>query len=347
MASSSTTVEQGEFPIVCETCLGPNPYIRMLEDRKGRQCKVCDRPFRAHTWRPGGAGTRTKKTEICQTCARVKNVCQTCILDLRYGVPVAVRDLALPEGDRFATVRPQSEATREYAAAAHDRLLETGALDAVYAKEADPNSVAAKAATKAKQSEPKYERNLARVCTFYLKGKCTRGVYCPYRHVDTPPPGDDGENTARDRYYGTDDPAAERLIQRVCGVNAGQDALAVTGNAAPANKAIRTLFVGGVIPQLTERALRAYLNMPDAIQHINLIPARGIGFVDFVTRSDAEKAMAMCYGARTVANIPVNFKWGRTTLDRGRSSTRSPPSNPNPDEQPPTKRAKAASASTT
>lgn len=28
---------------------------------------------------------RFKKTEVCQTCAKVKNVCQTCLLDLVYG----------------------------------------------------------------------------------------------------------------------------------------------------------------------------------------------------------------------------------------------------------------------
>jgi len=28
---------------------------------------------------------RFKKTEICQTCAKLKNVCQTCIFDLQYG----------------------------------------------------------------------------------------------------------------------------------------------------------------------------------------------------------------------------------------------------------------------
>jgi hypothetical protein len=28
---------------------------------------------------------RFKKTEVCQTCAKLKNVCQTCLLDLEYG----------------------------------------------------------------------------------------------------------------------------------------------------------------------------------------------------------------------------------------------------------------------
>ena len=41
-------------------------------------------------WNPG-AKARFKKTEVCQTCAKVKNVCQTCLLDLTYGLPVQVR----------------------------------------------------------------------------------------------------------------------------------------------------------------------------------------------------------------------------------------------------------------
>lgn len=32
--------EESEFPIVCETCLGDNPYVRMLKHPFGNQCKV-------------------------------------------------------------------------------------------------------------------------------------------------------------------------------------------------------------------------------------------------------------------------------------------------------------------
>jgi pre-mRNA-splicing factor RBM22/SLT11 len=48
------------------------------------------RPFTVFRWNPG-AKMRFKKTEVCQTCAKVKNACQTCILDLEYGLPIQVR----------------------------------------------------------------------------------------------------------------------------------------------------------------------------------------------------------------------------------------------------------------
>lgn len=53
---------------------------------------------------------RFKKTEVCQTCSRLKNVCQTCLLDLEYGLPIQVRDAAL----RIKDDLPRSEVNKEY-----------------------------------------------------------------------------------------------------------------------------------------------------------------------------------------------------------------------------------------
>lgn len=53
---------------------------------------------------------RFKKTEVCQTCSRMKNVCQTCLLDLEYGLPIQVRDAALKVQDDL----PRSDVNKEY-----------------------------------------------------------------------------------------------------------------------------------------------------------------------------------------------------------------------------------------
>ena len=75
----------------------------------GRACGTCARPFTVFRWNPG-SGMRYKTTVICQTCAKIKNVCQTCLLDLEYGLPTQVRDTALAVQNEA----PTSEINREY-----------------------------------------------------------------------------------------------------------------------------------------------------------------------------------------------------------------------------------------
>ena len=53
---------------------------------------------------------RYKTTVIRQTCAKVKNVCQTCLLDLEFGLPTQIRDTALA----IRTQAPTSDINREY-----------------------------------------------------------------------------------------------------------------------------------------------------------------------------------------------------------------------------------------
>jgi len=68
----------------------------MTKEQYGRECKICTRPFTIFRWRPGN-DARFKKTEVCQTCSKAKNVCQVCLFDLEYGLPVQVHPApALP-----------------------------------------------------------------------------------------------------------------------------------------------------------------------------------------------------------------------------------------------------------
>lgn len=85
-----------------------------------KECKICTRPFTVFRWRPG-RDARYKKSEICQTCSKLKNVCQVCLLDLEYGLPVQVRDTALSISSNDAI--PKSDVNREYFAEEHDRKV--------------------------------------------------------------------------------------------------------------------------------------------------------------------------------------------------------------------------------
>ena len=54
---------------------------------------------------------RYKKTIICQEVAKAKNVCQVCLLDLDYNIPVQARDTALGVEDE---VLPDSDVGKEF-----------------------------------------------------------------------------------------------------------------------------------------------------------------------------------------------------------------------------------------
>jgi len=53
----------------------------MMVDKYGAEWQDLLATIYHYRWCPG-AKMRYKKTEVCQTCARAKNVCQTCLLDL-------------------------------------------------------------------------------------------------------------------------------------------------------------------------------------------------------------------------------------------------------------------------
>lgn len=50
-----------------------------------KECKICQRPFTVFRWRNGNF-SGYKQSQVCQTCAKLKNCCQSCILDLEFGM---------------------------------------------------------------------------------------------------------------------------------------------------------------------------------------------------------------------------------------------------------------------
>merc|ERR1711991_1048939 len=114
--------EEASFPILCEDCLGEDEFLRMMKSPFDNACKLCSRPFTTFRWRPGGKG-KFFTTEICQTCAKLRNACQCCVLDLVYKLPVQIRDQI--QSSATAPVM-MNEVHREYFADQAERKLAAG-----------------------------------------------------------------------------------------------------------------------------------------------------------------------------------------------------------------------------
>uniref|UniRef100_A0A1D1YBL1 Zinc finger CCCH domain-containing protein 49 n=1 Tax=Anthurium amnicola TaxID=1678845 RepID=A0A1D1YBL1_9ARAE len=286
--------ERSDFPIVCESCLGDNPYVRMTRADYDKECKICARPFTVFRWRPG-RDARYKKSEICQTCSKLKNVCQVCLLDLEYGLPVQVRDTALSISSH--EVIPKSDVNREYFAEEHDRRARAGIdYESSFGK-ARPNDTI----LKLQRTTPYYKRNRAHVCSFYVRGECTRGAECPYRH-EMPVTGELSHQNIKDRYYGVNDPVALKLL------NMAGD---MPSLVPPDDESIKTLYVGGLDARVTEQDLKDNFYAHGEIESIRLVPQRACAFVTYTTREGAEKAAEELSNKLIVKGLRLKLMWGK------------------------------------
>ncbi|KAL8130299.1 hypothetical protein V2J09_019454 [Rumex salicifolius] len=286
--------ERSDFPIICESCLGDNPYVRMTKAEYDKECKICTRPFTVFRWRPG-RDARYKKTEICQTCSKLKNVCQVCLLDLEYGLPVQVRDTALSINSNDSI--PKSDVNREYFAEEHDRKAKAGLdYESSYGK-VRPNDTI----MKLQRTTPYYKRNRAHVCSFYIRGECTRGAECPYRH-EMPVEGELSQQNIKDRYYGVNDPVALKLLNK-----AGE----MSSLQPPDDESIKTLYVGGLDARVNEQDLRDHFYAHGEIESIRMVLQRACAFVTYTTRDAAEKAADELSNKLVIKGLRLKLMWGR------------------------------------
>mmetsp|Transcript_26131 Transcript_26131/g.73170 ORF Transcript_26131/g.73170 Transcript_26131/m.73170 type:complete len:459 (+) Transcript_26131:313-1689(+) len=285
--------ERADFPIVCETCLGPNPYVRMQRIEFGGECHISGRPYTVFRWRPG-ADARYKKTIICQEVAKQKNVCQVCLLDLEYNLPTQVRDYALGIEDEADQV---SEVNKEYAL---KQAEITGERPDYTANK--PNDLL----LKLQRTTPYYKRNKAQICSFFVRGECKRGAECPYRH-EMPEGGELSEQNIKDRYYGVNDPVANKMLRR-----AGD----MPSLSPPDDPSIMTLYVGGLTSEISVKDLEDIFYAHGEIKSIKKIDSRNCAFVTYASRSSAEAAASALSNRLIVKGTRLKLMWGKPQQPR-------------------------------
>ncbi|KAJ5151687.1 hypothetical protein N7492_009982 [Penicillium capsulatum] len=299
--------ESTDFPSVCETCLPENPYVQMLKEDHGAECKICTRPFTIFRWKADRT-SRQKRTIICLTCARLKNCCQCCMLDLSFGLPIVVRDAAL----KMVAPGPESGINREYYAQNHEKEIEEG-LGAI--EEYD------KTDDKARE----LLRRLANSQPYYRKPRRIEGS--AEGEEEAQESQESGQPRTHSRYGNGPGPmrtSESRRGNRLPGRGGGSArgrGRPFPGTAQlppsaqdiepPADTNITSLFVTGVEDDLPEHALRSFFSEFGQLRSLVCSHRSHCAFINFVNRADAETAAQKCQGKAVIQGCPLRVRWGK------------------------------------
>ncbi|KAG8217733.1 hypothetical protein J3R82DRAFT_5892 [Butyriboletus roseoflavus] len=273
----------------------------MSKQEFGRSCGTCARPFTVFRWNPG-SGARYKATVICQTCAKVKNVCQTCLLDLEYGLPTQVRDTALA----VQSEAPTSDINREYYAQNMEHKIADGTTSMLQLG-GRASSAGKEMLKELARTNPYYKRNRPHICSFFVKGECKRGDECPYRHEKLAD-NELAHQSIQDRYHGQNDPVARRIM--------ANHAIA-QGLKPPEDQSIMSLFLSSLPASASEAEIRTLV--VNSLSHVPSSEFKSVvhvaksrcAFVNFKDRTSAERAAEAWAHGLDMDGERISVRWGR------------------------------------
>lgn len=304
------------MPSVCERCLPDNPYVQMLKEDYGAECKICTRPFTIFRWKADRTA-RQKRTNICLTCARLKNCCQHCMLDLSFGLPIVVRDAAL----KMIAPGPNSEINREYYAQNNERDIEEG-IGAVEEYE-KTDEKARELLRRLANSEPYYKKQRRLEAEGSSEGQkllegpsepaaSSSSSYGPgpIRTSDTRPKGSYAPTRGGTR-GGRGGARGGRPFPNTATLPPQPE-----DYLPPADPNITSLFITGVEDDLPEHDLRTHFQKFGALRSVVCSHRSHCAFMNYMTREGAEAAAASCQGKAVVKGVPLRVRWGKPkTLD--------------------------------
>lgn len=305
--------ESTDFPSVCENCLPENPYVKMLKEDYAAECKLCTRPFTVFQWSADRAHGRKKRTNICLTCARLKNCCQCCMLDLSFGLPIVVRDAAL----KMVAPGPQSEINREYFAQNNERAIEEGKAGLEEYEKTD-------------EKARELLRRLAQSKPYFRKGRELDEDGNPKAESSRSSGSATGGNPAVGAGMGGAGPIRSRDSRAAGAIGArpggggkpGGPRKGAFPSAAqlppgpndykpPADKNIMSLFVTGVEDDLPEQKIREFFKAHGKIKSLVCSHMSHCAFINYETREGAERAAEACQGKAVIAGCPLRVRWSQ------------------------------------
>lgn len=230
-------------------------------------------------------------------------------------------------GSVACQVVPQSDANRSWFNAQQKQAIANGEHGQQYSTQAY-----AKLKSMARM-EPRYERNLPKLCTLFAKGLCNRGSACPFRH-ELPKDRNDplAKQNMKDRFYGTNDPVAKKMIwkqkqieqQRKEAEGGGSGAKSAEGD----ERAIATCYVrfdtrdeSTMNNTISEQDVRDHFYSHGEIVSVRMHQTVG-AFVEY-TASEAAELAIITMNQKVINGRKILVNWARQPKRGNNTSSRS------------------------
>ncbi|ANB14106.1 Ecm2p [Sugiyamaella lignohabitans] len=313
--ANKKTWEDSDVPALCESCLGPNPYVRMTREKYGLECKLCTRPFTVFRWSPE-KGSKPRKTIICQTCARQKNACQSCMLDLTYGLPLAIRDAALNmanSGQMITSDAATNVIMKQYVAQKFEASQKSFAEEDEEREQNQLESGVEPGQLVISEQAKNLLRNLAKAMPHYrgpvgtdAAGTATGGAGSSRSGSSTSSNGRGNDGNSQPEIS----PAVKAKVSKII------SKLPLNGSISPPPKdaAITSLFLMGVEDDLPEYKIRNHFQAYGPIKTLVLVHRARCAFITYEKRAHAETAaasLASSAGRLVINGCKLKAVWGR------------------------------------
>lgn len=114
--TDKSQIQMPKSPTICTDCLGNGNDIRMICIPEGAECKLCTLTFDLYHFKKDKRSNTIIKTIICLACANQRNVCQCCMLDMLWHIPIDERDqlLSLIKGYNITTKEATNEMMKRF-----------------------------------------------------------------------------------------------------------------------------------------------------------------------------------------------------------------------------------------
>lgn len=140
----------------------------------------------------------------------------------------------------------------------------------------------------------------------------TLGQHYPaYRTAAALPPP--GLSNAQIQQWLVQNPQAKSQLEVLLGnsISIGPTSGGGESVVPPSDPLNTTVFVGGLSPLISEETLRTFFAPFGAIHYVKVPPGKSCGFVQYVRKSDAERAIEALSGF-SIGGSKVRLSWGRS-----------------------------------